>query len=101
MKGLVPSLTPDATYAALKATALDMDDPSTGGFDPGFDFGTGFGLIQADAALGEVALPPPPLPPPLPPGGIPPTIPTLPPIATPLSQNPQLARISHQGVSPG
>jgi hypothetical protein len=50
MKHLVVTLTPDATYAALKATAIDMDDPSTGGFDTGFDFGTGFGLIQADAA---------------------------------------------------
>jgi subtilisin family serine protease len=36
MKELVPALTPDATYAALKATAIDMDDPSTGGFDTGF-----------------------------------------------------------------
>ncbi|MDQ3776293.1 MAG: S8 family serine peptidase [Pseudomonadota bacterium] len=62
MKDLVSTLTPDATYAALKATAMDMDDPSTGGFDTGFDFGTGFGLIQADAALGEVAPPPPPPP---------------------------------------
>ena len=66
MKGLDPSLTPDTTYAALKTTAIDMDDPSTGGFDAGFDFGTGFGLIQADAALGEVAPPPPPPPPPPP-----------------------------------
>jgi hypothetical protein len=91
MKDLVSSLTPDATYAALKTTAIDMDDLQTGGFDTGFDFGTGFGLIQTDAALGEVAPPPPPPPPPpLPPGNIPPKIPTLPPIATPLNQNPQL-----------
>jgi subtilisin family serine protease len=40
MKALVPSLTPDSTYAALKATAIDMDDPSTEGFDTGFDFST-------------------------------------------------------------
>ncbi|MGH9364364.1 MAG: S8 family serine peptidase, partial [Thermoanaerobaculia bacterium] len=60
MRHLVPSLTPDATYAALMNTAIDMDDPSTGGFDAGFDFGTGFGLIQADAALNAVALLPPP-----------------------------------------
>jgi hypothetical protein len=40
----------------LKATAIDMDDPSTAGFDKGFDFGTGHGLIQADAALAEGAL---------------------------------------------
>ena len=31
-----------------------MDDPATAGFDTGFDFGTGFGLIQADAALALV-----------------------------------------------
>jgi len=61
MKDLVPDLTPDAIYAALKTTAIDMDDPTTPGFDAGFDTGTGFGLIQADAALGAVEpLPPPP-----------------------------------------
>jgi subtilisin family serine protease len=63
MKALVPSLTPDSTYAVLKTTAIDMDDPSTGGFDTGFDFGTGLGLIQADAAINEVAPSPVPLPP--------------------------------------
>ncbi|MDQ3775661.1 MAG: hypothetical protein M3461_15585 [Pseudomonadota bacterium] len=45
-----------------------MDDPATAGFDTGFDFGTGFGLIQADAALAAVAAPPPP-PPAIPPPG--------------------------------
>ena len=69
MKQLVPSLTPDAMYAALKRTAIDMDDPSTAGFDTGFDFGTGFGLIQADRAANAVAPDPEPIPPPsLPPG---------------------------------
>jgi len=47
MKELVPTLTPDAMYAALKETAIDMDDPSTGGFDTGFDFGTGLGLAAS------------------------------------------------------
>ena len=28
-----------------------MDDPFTAGFDTGFDFGTGYGFIQADRAL--------------------------------------------------
>jgi hypothetical protein len=51
------SLSPDAIYEALKAMAIDMNDPSTAGFDPGFDFGTGHGFIQADAALAEVASP--------------------------------------------
>jgi Ca2+-binding RTX toxin-like protein len=80
MKHLVVTLTPDATYAALKATAIDMDDPSTGGFDTGFDFGTGFGLIQADAALGVIAppLPSPPGAPPSPPPPPPPPLPTPP-----------------------
>lgn len=55
MKQLDPSLTPDAIYAALKATAIDMDDPATPGFETGFDFGTGHGLIQADAALSALA----------------------------------------------
>ncbi len=63
-----PSFGPDAIYSVLKGTAVDMDDPATAGFDIGFDFGTGFGLIQADAALAEVPPPPPP-PPALPPPG--------------------------------
>jgi hypothetical protein len=57
MKELDDALSPDAIYEALKATAIDMDDPSTPGFDTGFDFGTGHGFIQADAALAEVASP--------------------------------------------
>jgi subtilisin family serine protease len=52
-----PTITPDAAYEALIASAIDMDDPSTAGVDVGFDFGTGFGLIQADAALGHLAGP--------------------------------------------
>jgi len=35
----------------LKKTAKDMNDPATGGSDPGFDFGTGFGLIDALKAV--------------------------------------------------
>jgi subtilisin family serine protease len=46
-----PALLPNEVYAALEQTALDMDDPSTPGFDDGFDFATGWGLIQADRAL--------------------------------------------------
>ncbi len=57
MKDLDDALSPDAIYEALKATAIDMDDPSTPGFDTGFDFGTGHGFIQADAALAKVASP--------------------------------------------
>jgi len=34
-----------------------MDDPDTEGFDKGFDFSTGNGLIKADAAVGAVKFP--------------------------------------------
>ncbi|RYF71086.1 MAG: hypothetical protein EOO39_14575, partial [Cytophagaceae bacterium] len=44
-------LSPDRILSLLEQTALDMDDPATTGFDTGFDFGTGFGFIQADRAL--------------------------------------------------
>ena len=57
MNQLVPGITPAAINAALQDTAIDMDDPSTPGFDTGFDFGTGFGLIQADAALSAIVGP--------------------------------------------
>ena len=50
-------LTPAAVYSALESTAIDMDDPATPGFDVGFDFGTGFGLIDAALALADVASP--------------------------------------------
>jgi hypothetical protein len=51
MKQKVPSITSAAILSTLENTALDMDDPSTTGFDTGFDFGTGYGFIQADRAL--------------------------------------------------
>jgi len=47
-----PSLMPNEVYAALERTAQDMDDPFIPGFDDGFDFATGWGLIRADLALG-------------------------------------------------
>jgi len=45
-----PALSPAAIYSALESTAIDMGPP-------GFDFDTGFGLIQADAALQAVSSP--------------------------------------------
>jgi uncharacterized repeat protein (TIGR01451 family) len=45
----LPSLTPDDVYAALENSALDMGAA-------GFDNDSGFGLIQADAALSRVDL---------------------------------------------
>jgi hypothetical protein len=52
------SLTPTEVYTTLRDTAIDMDDPDTPGFDIGFDFATGFGFVDAEAAVGAVALPP-------------------------------------------
>jgi hypothetical protein len=45
------SITRNGILSIMQQTALDMDDPSTAGFDAGFDFGTGYGFIQADAAV--------------------------------------------------
>lgn len=52
-----PSLSSTHIYNILQATALDMDDSSTPEFDVGFDFVTGYGLIQADRALSLVEEP--------------------------------------------
>ena len=57
LKGRNPAASPDDIYAVLKATAIDMDDPDIPGFQTGFDFRSGFGMIRADVALGA---PPPP-----------------------------------------
>ncbi|HEV8605304.1 MAG TPA: S8 family serine peptidase [Tepidisphaeraceae bacterium] len=48
------NLSPAQVAAAMENTALDMDEPATGGFDAGLDFRTGYGLIQADAAIRSV-----------------------------------------------
>lgn len=45
------TLSPTAIASILKQTAIDMDDPVTPYFDTGFDFGTGYGFIQADKAV--------------------------------------------------
>lgn len=47
-----PGLTPDDIRALLMDSAIDMDDTATTGFDIGFDQRTGWGLIQADSAVG-------------------------------------------------
>jgi hypothetical protein len=46
------TLEPNDIFAILGNTAIDMDDPETPDFDEGFDFGTGFGLIDALGAVG-------------------------------------------------
>jgi len=40
----------------LQSTSLDMDDDRTAGFDRGFDFASGSGLIQADAVIDAMPL---------------------------------------------
>ncbi|WP_338870388.1 S8 family serine peptidase [Spirosoma sp. SC4-14] len=52
------SLTRNTILSVLEQTALDMDDPSTSGFDTGFDTGTGYGFIQADKALEAISTSP-------------------------------------------
>ncbi len=54
IKNLDVLLTPLQIYTAMQSTAIDMDDPNTPGFDTGFDAVSGFGLIQADAALASI-----------------------------------------------
>jgi hypothetical protein len=61
MIDLNPSIGPDAVYSVMKNMAVDMDDPATLAFDAGFDCGTGFGLIEAEAALRASLQPFPPL----------------------------------------
>jgi len=51
------TLTPDQIKGILGSHAVDMDDPYTTGFDKGFDFTTGKGLIKADDAVGVVKYP--------------------------------------------
>ncbi|MBR8838072.1 MAG: S8 family serine peptidase [Stigonema ocellatum SAG 48.90 = DSM 106950] len=48
---LNPNLSPAEIYDILERSAIHVDDPSTPNFDIGFDFDTGYGLIQADQAL--------------------------------------------------
>ncbi|MFN4260382.1 MAG: S8 family serine peptidase [Gemmataceae bacterium] len=56
-----PSLTPDQIRNILRSTAIDMDDPFTPTFDVGFDFGTGFGFVDALRAV-QAAISPGPSP---------------------------------------
>ncbi len=51
------NLTPAQIKAVLSSNTVDMDNAYTPGFDKGFDFSTGYGLIKADAAVGDVKFP--------------------------------------------
>lgn len=46
------SISPRDVEHALIGSTDDMDDPTTQGFDTGFDYGTGYGFVRADLALG-------------------------------------------------
>lgn len=48
------SLTPADIKLALQQTAIDMDDPYVAGFQTGFDFVTGYGLVNGFEALRTV-----------------------------------------------
>jgi hypothetical protein len=52
-----PDLKPQEIYKLLGNTAIDMDDPSTAEFDKGFDWQTGYGYINARAALNAILSP--------------------------------------------
>ena len=54
MLELDPDLKVNQLYNFMKKTAIDMNDPATPGFDTGFDFGTGHGLIDAVKAIKRV-----------------------------------------------
>ena len=51
------TLTPDQIKGVMTSNTADMDDPLTTGFDKGFDFASGYGLIEADKAVGAVKFP--------------------------------------------
>lgn len=51
------NITPDQIKGILSATAIDMDNIYTDGFDKGFDYNTGYGFINAEKAVGKVKFP--------------------------------------------
>lgn len=51
------TITPEQIRGVMVSNSADMDDPLTSGFDKGFDFASGYGLIEADKAVGAVKFP--------------------------------------------
>ena len=51
------TITPDQIKGVMTSSTSDMDDPLTTRFDKGFDFASGYGLIEADKAVGAVKFP--------------------------------------------
>jgi len=56
MAGGPGTMTPAEQYSFLEMTAVDMNDPSTPGFDVGFDYATGYGLVNAFDAVQAVQI---------------------------------------------
>ncbi|MGB0848087.1 MAG: S8 family serine peptidase [Thiolinea sp.] len=57
MRGHNPYADAPEIYRTLTRTAEDMDDPVTPVFDIGYDSGTGYGFVNADAALSTISPP--------------------------------------------
>ena len=53
----INTITPAQIKGVLTSKAIDMDDVTTIGFDVGFDYKTGAGLIQAEASVEAVRFP--------------------------------------------
>ena len=53
----IKTITPDQIRGVLSQQASDIDNPWTDGFDKGFDFSSGYGLVRADKSVGEVKFP--------------------------------------------
>ncbi len=51
------TITPDQIRGVMSSNTSDMDDPLTANFDKGFDVASGYGLIEADKAVGAVKFP--------------------------------------------
>ena len=51
------TITPSQIKGILETNTWDMDNPYTTGFDQGFDFASGYGLINASDAVGKVKFP--------------------------------------------
>lgn len=56
MLQVAPWATPNDVAIAMRVTAVDMNDPGTTAADPGFDFASGYGFLNADRAMAMLAL---------------------------------------------
>ncbi len=51
------NLTPSQIKGIMSTNTVDMDNPHFAGFEQGFDWATGTGLLKADASVGAVKFP--------------------------------------------